>query len=88
MGISSADFKTNDQTVTKQSMKNSIENSKTVKEFETIAKKIKDLKSENPMMKRIEDTSDINVLKDNYDYMFWGILGLGCVLVAMSVTKK
>jgi len=88
LGISSADFKTNDQTVTKQSMKNSIENSKTVKEFETIAKKIKDLKSENPMMKRIEDTSDINVLKDNYDYMFWGILGLGCVLVAMSVTKK
>jgi len=88
LGISSADFKTNDQTVTQQSMKNSIENSKTVKEFETIAKKIKDLKSENPMMQRIEDTSDINVLKDNYDYMFWGILGLGCVLVAMSITKK
>lgn len=32
--------------------------------------------------------SDISVLQKNYDYMFWSILALGTVLIAMNVMKK
>jgi hypothetical protein len=32
--------------------------------------------------------SDIGVLQKNYDYMFWSILALGTVLIAMNVVKK
>ena len=32
--------------------------------------------------------SDIVVLQKNYDYMFWSILALGTVLIAMNVVKK
>jgi hypothetical protein len=32
--------------------------------------------------------SDITVLKENYNYLFWSILAVGTVLVTMNVTKK
>ena len=32
--------------------------------------------------------SDINVLKENYNYLFWSILAVGTVLVTMNITKK
>ena len=32
--------------------------------------------------------SDIVVLQKNYDYLFWSILAIGSVLVAMNVIKK
>jgi hypothetical protein len=31
--------------------------------------------------------SDITVLQQNYDYLFWSILATGTVLVSMSVLK-
>ena len=32
--------------------------------------------------------SDINVLKENYNYLFWSILAVGTVLVSMNIVKK
>jgi hypothetical protein len=32
--------------------------------------------------------SDITVLKNNYDYLFWSILATGTVLLSMNVLKK
>jgi len=32
--------------------------------------------------------SNINVLKENYNYYFWSILAVGTVLVTMNITKK
>ena len=40
------------------------------------------------MLARIENTSDIDMLKDNYEYVFWSILGVGTVIAAMSLLKK
>jgi hypothetical protein len=36
---------------------------------------------------KILTNSDINVLKENYYYMFWSILAAGSVIIAMKVTK-
>ena len=36
----------------------------------------------------IVNDSDINVLKENYNYYFWSILAVGTVLVTMNITKK
>jgi hypothetical protein len=36
----------------------------------------------------IVNDSNINVLKENYNYYFWSILAVGTVLVTMNITKK
>jgi hypothetical protein len=36
---------------------------------------------------RILTNSDINVLKENYNYLFWSILAAGTVIVSMNVMK-
>ena len=36
---------------------------------------------------RVLTDSDINILKDNYNYLFWSILAAGTVIVSMNVLK-
>jgi hypothetical protein len=39
-------------------------------------------------MEGIIHDSDINVLKENYNYYFWSILAVGTVLVTMNIAKN
>ena len=39
-------------------------------------------------MNGIVRDSDINILKENYNYYFWSILAVGTVLVTMNITKN
>jgi hypothetical protein len=32
--------------------------------------------------------SDLNVLKNNYQYIFWSILALGAIIVTINILKK
>jgi hypothetical protein len=54
------------------------------KDLKKIQKKIQnfDLSTEN-----ILDNSDIVVLQQNYNYMFWTILAIGAVAITMNVSK-
>jgi len=42
--------------------------------------------TDNNMNNIVED-SDIVVLQENYNYLFWSILATGCILVSMNVIK-
>jgi protein subunit release factor A len=63
---------------------------------ESIANYLKEYKNTNSQIKNsnpsniigIVNDSDINVLKENYNYYFWSILAVGTVLVTMNITKK
>lgn len=39
-------------------------------------------------LQNILKDSDITVLKQNYEYLFWSILAAGTVLITMNITKK
>jgi hypothetical protein len=56
-----------------------------LKTYESTNDKIKNFTSG---MDGIIRDSDITVLKENYNYLFWSILAVGTVLVTMNVTKK
>jgi hypothetical protein len=56
-----------------------------LKEYKNTNNKIKNYASN---MNGIVRDSDINVLKENYNYYFWSILAVGTVLVTMNITKK
>ena len=36
---------------------------------------------------RVLADSDINILKENYNYLFWSILAAGTVIISMNVLK-
>lgn len=57
-----------------------------LKEYKNTNAKIKNSNPSN--MIGIVNDSDINVLKENYNYYFWSILAVGTVLVTMNITKK
>ena len=57
-----------------------------LKEYKNTNKKIKNLSS--GVNDGIIHDSDINILKENYNYLFWSILTVGTVLITMNVTKK
>ena len=57
-----------------------------LKEYKNTNNKIKNYTSN--MNDGIVRDSDINVLKENYNYYFWSILAVGTVLVTMNITKK
>jgi hypothetical protein len=59
--------------------------SKYLKEYENTNNKIKNYASN---MNGIVRDSDINILKENYNYYFWSILAVGTVLVTMNITKN
>ena len=57
-----------------------------LKEYKNTNAKIKNSNPSNII--GIVNDSDINVLKENYNYYFWSILAVGTVLVTMNITKK
>jgi hypothetical protein len=54
--------------------------------IQTTNKTIKNMNTTN--IENILKDSDIVVLQKNYDYLFWSILAVGTVLVAMNVNKQ
>ena len=72
-----------------------VENQSTL-QTQNIANYLKEYKNTNAKIKNsnpsniigIVNDSDINVLKENYNYYFWSILAVGTVLVTMNITKK
>jgi len=56
-------------------------------EYKNNNKKIHNFGS-NTNMDSIVNDSDINVLKENYNYYFWSILAIGAVLVSMNIVKN
>ena len=55
-----------------------------LKDIEKLKKKIKNF---NLSSSNILDNSDITVLQQNYNYMFWSILAIGTVIVSMHISK-
>jgi hypothetical protein len=71
-----------------------VENQSTF-QTKNIANYLKEYKDTNTKIKNsalnvtgIVNDSNINVLKENYNYYFWSILAVGTVLVTMNITKK
>jgi hypothetical protein len=72
-----------------------VENQSTL-QTQSIANYLKEYKNTNQQIRNsnpsniigIVNDSDINVLKENYNYYFWSILAVGTVLVTMNITKK
>jgi hypothetical protein len=46
------------------------------------------VKNFDTTFERVLTDSDINILKDNYNYLFWSILAAGTVIVSMNVLKS
>lgn len=46
------------------------------------------IKNFNTNIENILKDSDITVLQKNYDYLFWGILTVGTVLITMNIVKN
>jgi hypothetical protein len=62
---------------------------------QSIGNYLKDYKNTNNKIKKFNSgmegiihDSDINVLKENYNYYFWSILAVGTVLVTMNIAKN
>lgn len=81
-------FKQYHSSISKQNNINNQTTSNYTSQYQDATNRINQIKQENPMLTRIENNSDINVLKDNYEYVFWSILGVGTVIAAMSLLKK
>jgi hypothetical protein len=56
-----------------------------LKDYKNINTKIRDYTSG---MDNILHESDITILKENYNYLFWSILTIGTVLVTMNIVKN
>ena len=84
-----------DNTGTLNSDEIKVENQSTL-QTQSIGNYLKEYKNTNNKIKNyasimndgIVRDSDINVLKENYNYYFWSILAVGTVLVTMNITKK
>jgi len=72
--------------VTMQTLKNMTGLNDYVSNMVNTKKQINNL-STNSMNHIVED-SDITVLQQNYNYLFWSILATGTVLVSMNVLKQ
>ena len=81
-------FKNNTNLVSNQSTKNVKGINAYLNDLKNTNKEINNF-SENisPSMNNILNDSDILVLQQNYDYLFWAIIASGVVLVSMNVLK-
>jgi hypothetical protein len=78
-------FNAADIAVNNQSMANIKGIKNYEKEYNKIQKKIKyDVENTSGIL----DNSDIKVLQQNYNYMFWSILAIGTVIISMNIVKK
>jgi hypothetical protein len=88
MSQSYAQFKDNNKLVSNQTIKN-------VKGINTYLNDLNETNTEidnfseniSPSLNNILNDSDIFVLQQNYDYLFWAILASGVVLVSMNIIK-
>ena len=53
-----------------------------------IKKTNKKIKAFNTNVDNVLQDSDIIVLKQNYDYLFWSILAVTTVIISMNIIKK
>jgi hypothetical protein len=85
---SSTQFKDNNNLLSNQSIKNVKGINTYLNDLTNTNKEINDF-SENisPNLNNILNDSDIFVLQQNYDYLFWAILASGVVLVSMNILK-
>ena len=56
--------------------------------IESIEKTNKKIKAFNTNVDNVLQDSDIIVLKQNYDYLFWSILAVTTVIISMNIIKK
>ena len=82
------------QTTTNFKNSNSLVTGQTIKNTTGINNYLNDLNNTNDEIKNfptnlnnILNDSDIFVLQQNYDYLFWTILASGVVLVSMNILK-
>ena len=78
-------FNENEILVNSQSGSNMQSVDKYLIELNKVNKVIKQFKDDN--YNNILNDSDIVVLQESYNYMFWSILALGSVLIAMNISK-
>jgi len=57
-----------------------------IKKYKNIASQI--VQNDIPTQKIIVEDSDVYVLQENYSYMFWSILAIISVIVAMNLSRK
>lgn len=79
-------FSSGGQQVQQQSQTNLQEINKYVKDIKKTNKKIQNYNSSN--YENILQDSDIVVLKQNYDYLFWSIIAITTVIISMNIVKK
>jgi hypothetical protein len=88
MSQSSSQFKDNNKLVSSQTIKNVKGINTYLNDLNNTNKEINNF-SENVSsnLNNILNDSDIFVLQQNYDYLFWAILASGLVLVSMNILK-
>jgi hypothetical protein len=79
-------FSSGGQQVQQQSQTNLQEINKYVKDIKKTNKKIQNYNGSN--YENILQDSDIVVLKQNYDYLFWSIIAITTVIISMNIVKK
>jgi archaellum component FlaC len=79
-------FSSGGQQVQQQSQTNLQEINNYVKDIKKTNKKIQNYNSLN--YENILQDSDIVVLKQNYDYLFWSIIAITTVIISMNIVKK
>ena len=78
-------FETGNQQLEQQSQANSQGLTNYINDIEKTNKKIKAF---NTNVDNVLQDSDIIVLKQNYDYLFWSILAVTTVIISMNIIKK
>ena len=79
-------FNENDILVNSQSSTNMQSVDQYLIELNKVNKVLKQFKDDN--YNNILNDSDIVVLQESYNYMFWSILAVGCLLITMNIGKK
>ena len=78
-------FETGNQQLEQQSQTNSQSLNNYIKDIKNTNKKIRGF---NTNVDNILQDSDIVVLKQNYDYLFWSILAVTTLIISMNIIKK
>jgi seryl-tRNA synthetase len=78
-------FETGNQQLEQQSQANSQGLNNYIADIKKTNKKIKTF---NTNVDNVLQDSDIVVLKQNYDYLFWSILAVTTVIISMNIIKK
>jgi hypothetical protein len=73
--------------VTNQTLKNMKGLDNYVENMENTTNKISGLNKNMNNINNIVDDSDITVLQQNYNYIFWSILATGTIIVSMNILK-